>query len=53
VHFDAQLPRTALIGVGGSGFEVILKVLQVARTICGALSLGALDTAPCARVVVA
>jgi alkylation response protein AidB-like acyl-CoA dehydrogenase len=45
VHFDAQLPRTALIGAEGSGFEVILKAIQVARTMCGMISLGALDTA--------
>lgn len=45
LHFDAQLPRTALIGAEGSGFEVILKALQLSRTICGVLSLGALDTA--------
>jgi len=43
--FDAQLPSSALIGASGSGFEVILKALQVSRTICGTLSLGALDTA--------
>src|SRR6185295_9719932 len=45
LQFDAQLPRTALIGAEGSGFEVILKALQLSRTICGALSMGALDTA--------
>jgi alkylation response protein AidB-like acyl-CoA dehydrogenase len=43
VRFDAQLPGTALLGTEGSGFEVILKALQISRTICGALSLGALD----------
>lgn len=45
VQFDVQLPRTAMIGAEGSGFEVVLKAIQVARTICGVLSLGALDTA--------
>jgi alkylation response protein AidB-like acyl-CoA dehydrogenase len=45
LHFDAQLPASARIGAAGSGFEVILKALQVSRTICGTLSLGALDTA--------
>jgi alkylation response protein AidB-like acyl-CoA dehydrogenase len=44
LRFDTQLPRTALIGPEGSGFEVILKALQISRTICGVLSLGALDT---------
>jgi len=44
LRFDAQLPGTALIGAEGSGFQVLLTALQIARTICGALSLGALDT---------
>lgn len=44
LRFGAQLPGTALIGAEGSGFEVLLKALQISRTICGALSLGALDT---------
>jgi alkylation response protein AidB-like acyl-CoA dehydrogenase len=43
LRFDAQLPSNALVGTEGSGFEVILKALQISRTICGALSLGALD----------
>jgi hypothetical protein len=44
LHFDVALPGNALIGTEGNGFEVILKALQVSRTICGVLSLGALDT---------
>jgi len=44
LHFDTPLPGSALIGGEGSGFEVILKALQVSRMMCGALSLGALDT---------
>jgi alkylation response protein AidB-like acyl-CoA dehydrogenase len=44
LHFDVTLPATALIGAEGNGFEVILKALQISRTFCAALSLGALDT---------
>ena len=44
LHFDVMLPATALIGAEGNGFEVILKALQISRTFCAALSLGALDT---------
>lgn len=45
ICLDAVLPAEACVGVEGSGFETILKALQLSRTLCGALSLGALDTA--------
>jgi len=40
----AELPADALVGREGRGLELILKVLQVSRTLCGAFSLGAGDT---------
>jgi alkylation response protein AidB-like acyl-CoA dehydrogenase len=43
LRFDARLPATALLGGEGSGFELLLKVLPISRSICGALTLGALD----------
>jgi alkylation response protein AidB-like acyl-CoA dehydrogenase len=45
MRFDALLPADARIGAEGSGFETVLKGLQLSRSLCGALSLGALDTA--------
>jgi alkylation response protein AidB-like acyl-CoA dehydrogenase len=44
IRFDAILPNDARIGTEGSGFETVLKALQLTRTICGELSLGALET---------
>lgn len=40
---DAYLPEAARIGAEGAGFEIVLKGLQLSRTLCGALSLGAVD----------
>lgn len=42
---DAPVPRSALIGAEGSGAEIVLKSLQLTRTLCAALSLGAGDQA--------
>lgn len=42
---DATLDADTLIGQEGAGFEMILKALQLSRTLCGSLSLGVLDTA--------
>jgi alkylation response protein AidB-like acyl-CoA dehydrogenase len=42
---DALVPPTALVGGVGQGIEVVLKALQLTRTVCVALSLGAGDTA--------
>jgi alkylation response protein AidB-like acyl-CoA dehydrogenase len=39
------LPVSARIGMAGSGFELALKTLQVTRSLCTGLSLGAGDTA--------
>ncbi|HET8684565.1 MAG TPA: AMP-binding protein [Micromonosporaceae bacterium] len=39
----AVVPATALVGREGDGLEIILKALQVTRTACVALSLGAAD----------
>ncbi len=41
----ASVPRTALIGSEGAGLEIVLKGLQLTRTPCAALSLGAADHA--------
>ncbi|MEU1513056.1 acyl-CoA dehydrogenase family protein [Streptomyces sp. NPDC005811] len=41
----AEVPRTALIGEEGTGLETVLKSLQLTRTLCAALSLGAADHA--------
>ncbi len=40
---EASLPESARIGAEGEGFEIVLKGLQLSRTLCGALSLGALE----------
>ncbi|MER5177945.1 acyl-CoA dehydrogenase [Streptomyces sp. NPDC002896] len=39
----ARVPRSALVGPEGSGIETVLKALQLTRTMCAALSLGAAD----------
>lgn len=39
----APLPTAALVGAQGQGLEVVLKALQLTRTACTGLSLGALD----------
>ena len=44
IELHAFVTPDALIGVEGAGFETTLKALQLSRTLCGALSLGALDT---------
>ncbi|OII69238.1 acyl-CoA dehydrogenase [Streptomyces sp. CC77] len=44
IAFDAaRVPRGALVGAEGAGLEVVLKALQLTRTLCAALSLGAAD----------
>lgn len=46
IRFErCQLPASARIGSDGSGFELALKSLQITRTLCAGLSLGAGDTA--------
>ncbi|MEU4732535.1 acyl-CoA dehydrogenase family protein [Streptomyces sp. NPDC023588] len=42
---DAPVPASALIGAEGSGTETVLKSLQMTRTLCASLSLGAADHA--------
>ena len=41
----ASVPRTALVGPEGAGLEIVLKGLQLTRTMCAGLSLGAADHA--------
>nr|QRW40795.1 hypothetical protein [bacterium] len=41
----AQVPASALVGREGSGAETVIRALQLTRTACGALSLGAGDHA--------
>ncbi|MEU9291693.1 acyl-CoA dehydrogenase [Streptomyces sp. NPDC048275] len=41
----AEIPHAALVGETGAGIEIVLKALQLTRTTCVALSLGAGDTA--------
>jgi alkylation response protein AidB-like acyl-CoA dehydrogenase len=41
----AEVPRDALIGEPGEGIEIVLKSLQLSRTACVAVSLGAADHA--------
>ncbi|GGJ22739.1 acyl-CoA dehydrogenase family protein [Streptomyces brasiliensis] len=44
IAFDgARVPRGALVGAEGAGLEIVLKALQLTRTMCAALSLGAAD----------
>lgn len=40
---DAPVDRSALVGTEGTGLEIVLKALQLTRTMCAALSLGAAD----------
>ncbi|MFE4016776.1 acyl-CoA dehydrogenase [Streptomyces sp. NPDC059101] len=40
---DAVLPAHSLVGETGAGAEIVLKSLQISRTLCPALSLGAAD----------
>ncbi|MEC3975526.1 acyl-CoA dehydrogenase family protein [Amycolatopsis sp. H20-H5] len=42
---EAKLPADAVVNAAGTGFEIVLKSLQVTRTVCTALSLGAADHA--------
>ncbi len=42
---DCPFPADALIGEQGAGMEIVLKALQLTRTACTALSLGAADQA--------
>ncbi|GFE13227.1 acyl-CoA dehydrogenase [Streptomyces glebosus] len=42
---DAPVPADALVGEEGGGVPVVLKTLQLTRTACTALSLGAADHA--------
>jgi alkylation response protein AidB-like acyl-CoA dehydrogenase len=44
IEIHASVKSDALIGAEGAGFEATLKALQLSRTLCGSLSLGALDT---------
>jgi len=41
----AVVPDSAMVGEEGKGAETVLKALQLTRTACAALSLGALDHA--------
>lgn len=41
----APIPADALVGAEGGGIEIVLKALQLTRTMCASLSLGAADHA--------
>ncbi|GAA4715821.1 acyl-CoA dehydrogenase [Phytohabitans rumicis] len=41
----ARVPASALVGPEGAGTETVLRALQLTRTVCVALSLGAADHA--------
>ena len=46
ITFDrAPVPADAVVGTVGGGLETVLKALQLTRTMCAALSLGAADHA--------
>ncbi|MFF4650450.1 acyl-CoA dehydrogenase family protein [Streptomyces sp. NPDC001380] len=46
IAFDrAPVPASAVVGSVGGGLETVLKALQLTRTMCAALSLGAADHA--------
>ncbi|PZT77856.1 acyl-CoA dehydrogenase [Streptomyces sp. AC1-42W] len=46
IAFDGALvPDDALVGEAGHGAETVLRTLQLTRTVCAALSLGAADHA--------
>ncbi|MFF9221771.1 acyl-CoA dehydrogenase family protein [Streptomyces viridosporus] len=42
---DAAVPASARVGADGAGLEIVLKALQLTRTVCAGLSLGACDHA--------
>lgn len=42
---NSPISADTLIGASGAGLEITLKALQVSRTLCAALSLGAAQTA--------
>lgn len=42
---SAQVPKSQVVGKPGAGLEITLKGLQVTRTLCSGLSVGAMDTA--------
>lgn len=42
---DLPVPHDTLVGKGGRGLDVVLRTLQVSRTLCAAFSLGAADSA--------
>jgi alkylation response protein AidB-like acyl-CoA dehydrogenase len=41
----AEVPADALVGRAGDGIEIVLKALQLTRTVCVSLSLGAAEHA--------
>jgi alkylation response protein AidB-like acyl-CoA dehydrogenase len=41
----AVLGASDVVGAAGEGFEIVLKGLQLSRLLCGAISLGAAETA--------
>ncbi|WP_367045439.1 acyl-CoA dehydrogenase family protein [Streptomyces sp. Je 1-332] len=44
ITFDgARVPRQCLVGAEGGGAEIVIKALQLTRTMCASLSLGAGD----------
>ncbi|MFI2612150.1 acyl-CoA dehydrogenase family protein [Kitasatospora sp. NPDC018619] len=44
IGFDgAELPASAVVGTPGAGLEIVLKGFQLTRTLCAALTLGAVD----------
>ncbi|MFE3634715.1 acyl-CoA dehydrogenase family protein [Streptomyces sp. NPDC059168] len=46
IAFDgAEVPASALVGREGDGIETVLRSLQLTRTLCSSLSLGAADQA--------
>ncbi|WP_051970960.1 acyl-CoA dehydrogenase family protein [Kitasatospora azatica] len=42
---EAAVPADAVVGAPGTGLETVIKALQLTRTMCSALSLGAADHA--------
>ncbi|MCA2215086.1 acyl-CoA dehydrogenase family protein [Jidongwangia harbinensis] len=42
---DAPVPRSAVVGAEGGGVELVLRALQVTRTLCAAMSVGLADHA--------
>ncbi|GIF02272.1 acyl-CoA dehydrogenase family protein [Paractinoplanes rishiriensis] len=42
---DAPVPAGALVGTEGGGLELVLRALQVTRTLCAAMSVGLADHA--------